>query len=71
MKEYEGEWLNDKKNGKGKLFYEDGDYYDGHFVNDKRHGYGMVLSKGKLICSGNFIDDKFQYGKNEAPKKHC
>ena len=50
MKTYEGEWINNKKNGRGKLFYEDGDYYDGNFVNDKRHGIGMVLSKtsGKI-----------------------
>jgi hypothetical protein len=71
MKLYEGEWLNDKKNGKGKLFYEDGDYYEGNFVNDKRHGEGKVISKGKIVCSGNFVEDKYQYGESETEIKHC
>ena len=32
---YDGEWANDKANGKGKFWHADGDYYEGYWVNDK------------------------------------
>jgi len=28
-REYTGEWINDKKEGKGAFFYQGGDRYDG------------------------------------------
>lgn len=35
---YEGNWRNDKANGKGKLIHADGDVYDGEWKNDKAEG---------------------------------
>ena len=32
---YEGYWLNDKANGKGKFYHVEGDIYDGDWVDDK------------------------------------
>jgi hypothetical protein len=38
---YEGEWRNDKANGKGRLIHSDGDVYEGDWFNDKAEGYGI------------------------------
>eukprot|EP00347_Sterkiella_histriomuscorum_P020141 403338954 len=54
---YEGDFKQNKRNGKGTYYYENGDIYEGDFINDKR------LSKGKLQFVDNstlisqFIDD--------------
>jgi len=45
---YEGEWLNDLKNGEGKVFclcigimsYNNGDEYNGHWKDNKKDGRG-------------------------------
>ena len=35
---YDGQWRNDKANGKGELKHADGDVYRGDWVNDKAEG---------------------------------
>ena len=35
---YEGEWVNDKAEGKGKLIMVSGDMYEGQWKNDKANG---------------------------------
>ena len=35
---YEGQWKNDKANGRGRLIYSDGDVYEGEWKDDKSHG---------------------------------
>ena len=37
---YEGEFINDKANGKGKMFFSNGDKYEGNFINNIASGYG-------------------------------
>lgn len=37
---YEGEYINDKRNGKGLYKWEKGSYYEGEFLDDLRHGFG-------------------------------
>ena len=37
---YEGEYMKDKKNGKGSYLWKNGSKYTGNFENDYRHGYG-------------------------------
>ena len=37
---YEGEILNDLKDGSGTYYYENGEMYDGLFSDDLIHGYG-------------------------------
>ena len=40
---YEGEWENDRKNGKGRLYSgETGDWYVGEFNEDKKMGKGRL-----------------------------
>ena len=34
--------MQDKREGKGKLFFADGTVYEGDFVNDCFHGYGVM-----------------------------
>ena len=40
---YEGDWKNDRANGKGKLIHANGDIYEGEWSDDKAHGYGVLL----------------------------
>ena len=35
---YEGYWVEDKANKRGKLIHEDGDIYEGEWLEDKAHG---------------------------------
>ena len=37
---YEGEWAADKRHGRGKFIYADGDKFEGDFVEDQQHGEG-------------------------------
>lgn len=44
---YEGEWVQDKRHGQGKLVLPSGNVYKGDFVNGAMHGLGiMVYVKG-------------------------
>ena len=43
--------MNDKRHGKGRCVYANGDVYEGDFVNDKRHG------KGKYIYADGRVED--------------
>ena len=40
--EYNGDWINDKKEGKGIMIYNNGDKYDGNWKNDIREGEGKI-----------------------------
>lgn len=40
---FEGEYLQDKKNGSGKYWYANGDKYEGEWKNDNKHGYGKLF----------------------------
>ena len=37
---FEGEYLNGKRNGKGKEYYKDRLIFEGEYLNGKRHGKG-------------------------------
>ena len=49
---YDGDWLMDKKHGKGVLNYATGDTYTGDYLDDKRHGKGYYIWK----ATGNTYD---------------
>ena len=58
--QYEGEYVNDKFEGKGKYTYITGNYYIGEFKNGKRNGKGKQFYKnGDLMHEGNWVDDIF------------
>ena len=56
---YEGEYLNDRKNGKGILTYPNGNKYEGFFLNGQMNGEGYLtinnIRKKGLWNSGNRI----------------
>jgi hypothetical protein len=42
---YEGDWLNNKMNGYGKLFYANHEIaYEGYWQMDEFHGHGKVYN---------------------------
>ncbi len=38
---YEGEWKNNKMDGKGDFSWADGRKYAGEYIDDKKQGYGV------------------------------
>ena len=56
--QYEGEYVNDKFEGKGKYTYITGNYYIGEFKNGKRNGKGEYYDKKGLRYKGDWVDDK-------------
>ena len=57
---YEGEYINGKKEGKGKEYDIDtGLEYEGNFINGKREGFGKEFGQNeKLIYEGEFKNGK-------------
>ena len=55
---YEGEFMNGKKDGKGKLIYKNGTEYIGNFKNNKHHGYGQLTQTDGEIFQGEWKDGK-------------
>ena len=53
---YEGEWIDNKRNGKGKYTWKDGDIYEGDWVNNKRIGKGKMLYVNGDSFEGEWID---------------
>lgn len=47
---YEGNFLEDSKNGPGVLFLSNGEYFEGNFANDNAEGEGLYTT-----MSGNKI----------------
>ena len=55
---YEGEYLNELKNGKGKEYYPNGQLkFEGEYLKGKRNGEGREYDYGGLIFEGNYIND--------------
>ncbi|CAG9312094.1 unnamed protein product [Blepharisma stoltei] len=59
---YEGYWMLDKANGKGRLTHGDGDVYEGDWKDDKAHGFGIYMHTDGAKYEGQWQDDK-QHGK--------
>ncbi len=60
---YEGDWIDDKREGHGTLLLTNGSKYIGLWANDNKHGYGtefdphgIVLREG-LWQSGYYVKD--------------
>ncbi len=54
---YEGQFASDKKNGKGKMTYADGNVYEGEFVNDLKSGNGVLTYAEGDVYEGTFVND--------------
>ena len=53
---YKGEYLNNKKNGKGFEKYLNNEYYEGNFYNDLKHGEGSLYNHNGEIKINGFWD---------------
>ena len=54
---YEGEYLNELKNGKGKEYYSNGQLkFEGEYLKGKRNGEGKEYDHGGLIFEGTYIN---------------
>ena len=62
---YTGDWKNDKPEGNGKLYDEDGKLrYEGNFVDGNFNGKGIFYYNNGDRYEGNFVDGKCE-GKGE------
>ena len=62
---YEGEYLNGKRNGKGKEYRIDHVLiFEGEYLNGKRNGKGKEYYYGDLIFEGEYLDGKKWDGKS-------
>ena len=58
---YDGEFINDKLEGKGKYISENGDYYIGEFKKGLKHGKGTIYYKNiSTKYDGEFINDELK-----------
>ena len=56
---YEGEYLNGKRNGKGKEFINDWLFYEGEYLNGKRNGKGKTYYPNRNpMFEGEFLNGK-------------
>ena len=55
---YEGEWLDNKKIGRGRLLTKDGQQYIGEFKNDKKHGHGKQIEANSDWYEGDFVKNQ-------------
>ena len=58
-----GDFLNGKKNGKGKFFFPEGNSYEGDFINNEIKGEGVYKWKDGRIYIGEWTNNKMNgYG---------
>jgi hypothetical protein len=55
---YEGEWLDGKRDGFGKLKWNDGSIYIGQFINDKAKGFGKLTHADGDVYLGSWEEDR-------------
>lgn len=54
---YEGDWVNNLRDGNGK-FIEDGITYVGQWQQDLKHGRGMITYKNGIVIIGIWVQDQ-------------
>jgi len=59
-KKYEGDWKNDKIEGKGKMIWKDGSIYEGEWSNNLKEGKGIQIWPNGQKYEGNFKNSKFE-----------
>ena len=63
---FEGEYLNGKRNGKGKEYNNDGQLiFEGEYLNGVRNGKGKEYINGELVFEGEYINDEINPWKEE------
>ena len=59
-KKYEGDWKNDKIEGKGKMIWKAGSIYEGEWSNNLKEGKGIQIWPNGQKYEGNFKNSKFE-----------
>ncbi len=59
---YIGQLKNDKRNGEGKMKYDNGDEYNGYWKNDKKDGTGKMIYDNEDEYNGKWENDMFIEG---------
>ena len=49
-REYDGEYMNDRKHGYGRFQYANGEIYEGNWSNGKKNGEGKVRLKRRFYA---------------------
>eukprot|EP00434_Breviolum_minutum_P004456 symbB.v1.2.003927.t1/scaffold210.1/size302740/18 len=59
---YEGEFVEDRKQGQGSFFFENGDAYEGQWYLDQMHGHGVLAhwapEEGVVVYEGEFYEGR-------------
>ena len=55
---YQGTWVQNKANGRGKLTHAEGDVYEGEWKDDKANGYGDYFHVSGALYFGYWKDDE-------------
>lgn len=58
--QYEGDWFQGKRHGKGTMYYRSGEVYKGDFVLDKCHGLGQYTFANGDVHYGEWFNGKKQ-----------
>ena len=58
---YEGEFVNDKKNGVGSLYFNTKEKFIGEFCNDLIHGEGKFYQKDGTIIRGMWKNNQLLF----------
>ena len=56
--EYEGEWVQGMRQGRGLRQYSNGEQYEGDFSAGQRHGYGRYTFANGDVYAGEWVDDR-------------
>jgi hypothetical protein len=62
---YNGNWINGRPNGYGKITSKDGSTFEGNFVNGMCHGQGDFQTPNKYSYQGDFENGRM-HGKGEC-----
>jgi hypothetical protein len=54
---FEGEWKNNRMNGKGTFWHNTGDIYVGEFNNERMHGFGVYIHSNGSRYEGDWVKD--------------
>jgi hypothetical protein len=54
--EYEGQFVNGQREGKGVLYLDDNELYFGDWANDTLNGYGVYIFKNGERYTGEFVE---------------
>ena len=69
-----GDYMHNKKNGRGRVQYQDGTIFEGNFKDDRPNGFGKMTSRdytyegsfvnGLKNGNGNFLNNKRNFNQS-------